>query len=189
MFSIPNPLHPAIVRFPIVLLLIGAAVAMVSVFVSRWHLAWVAAALLGLGVVGSFFAVKTGDSAKESVGELPPAVETLVDAHEKWAERTEIVGAVAAALAIGAAVLGTVPAWSRSQKRPSESHSIHSSAGWITPVSLALTARVLTAGVALMACFFVYETARRGGELVYAHGVGVKSAPAQISGKAPAEND
>jgi uncharacterized membrane protein len=68
MFSIPNPLHPAIVHFPIVLLLIGAAVAMVSVFVSRWHLAWVAAALLGLGVVGSFFAVKTGDSAKESVG-------------------------------------------------------------------------------------------------------------------------
>jgi len=175
MFSIPNPLHPAIVHFPIVLLLIGAAVAVVCVFVSRWHLAWVAAALLALGAVGSFFAVKTGDSAKESLGELPPAVETLVDAHEKWAERTEIVGAVAAALAIGAAVLGTLAASSRRRKRASASDSIHSSAGWITPVSLALTARVLAASVALTACFFVYQTARRGGELVYVHGVGMKS--------------
>ena len=53
----------------------------------------------------------------------------------------------------------------------------------------ALTARVLTASVALTARFFVYQTARRGGELVYAHGVGVKSAPAQTSGKTAAEND
>jgi uncharacterized membrane protein len=73
MFSIPNPLHPAVVHFTIVLLLIGAAVA-VCVFVSGWHLAWVAAALLALGAAGSFFAVKTGDSAKESFGKVPPAV-------------------------------------------------------------------------------------------------------------------
>jgi uncharacterized membrane protein len=189
MFSIPNPLHPAIVHFPIVLLLIGAAVAVVCVFVSGRHLAWVAAALLALGAAGSFFAVKTGDSAQESLGKLPPAIETLVDAHEKWAERTEIVGAVAAALAVVAAVLGTVSIWTRRRKRASGSDSIRSTAGWIAPVSLALTARVLTACVALTACFFVYETARRGGELVYAHGVGVKSAPAQTSGKTPAEND
>jgi uncharacterized membrane protein len=189
MFSIPNPLHPAIVHFPIVLLLIGAVVALMSVFVSRWQLAWVAAALLTLGAVGGFFAVKTGDSAQESAGELLPAAETLVDAHEKWAERTEIVGAFAAALAIGAAVLSTVPARSKREKQPSGSDSTHSSAGWITPASLALTARVLTASVALMTCFLVYQTARRGGELVYAHGVGVKSAPAQVSGIPPAEND
>jgi uncharacterized membrane protein len=189
MFSMPNPLHPAIVHFRIVLLLIGAAVAVMSVFVHRWHLAWVAAALLTLGAVGSFFAVKTGDSAQESVGKLPPAAEALVDAHEKCAERTEIVGAVAAALAIGAAVLGSLPAWSRRQKRPAGNNLIRSKAGWITPAGLALTARVLTASIALTACFFVYETARRGGELVYAHGVGVKSIPVQVSGNPPAEND
>jgi uncharacterized membrane protein len=189
MFSIPNPLHPAVVHFPIVLLLLGAAVAVAGVFVNRWHLAWVAAGLLGLGAVGCFFAVKSGDAAKESAGEPSPTVEALVDAHEKWAERTEIVGAVAAALAIGAAVLGAVPASRRRKERPTEKGALHSNAGWITPGSLALTARVLTAGVALMACFFVYETARRGGELAYGHGVGVKSAPAQISQKAPAEND
>jgi hypothetical protein len=43
----------------------------------------------------------------------------------------------------------------------------------------------LAASVALTACFFVYQTARRGGELVYVHGVGMKSTPAQTSGKAP----
>src|ERR1700751_4188378 len=126
MFSIPNPLHPAIVHFPIVLLLIGAAVAVVSVFVSGWRLALVAAALLALGAAGALFAVKTGDSAQESLGKLPPAVETLADAHEKWAERTEIVGAVAAALAVVAAVLGTVPAWRRREKPASGNDSIHS---------------------------------------------------------------
>jgi Flp pilus assembly protein TadB len=143
MFSIPNPLHPAIVHFPIVLLLIGAAVAVVCVFVSRWHLAWVAAALLALGAVGSFFAVKTGDSAKESLGELPPAVETLVDAHEKWAERTEIVGAVAAALAIGAAVLGTLAASSRRRKRASASDSMESMAEKMSKLKKAADATTL----------------------------------------------
>jgi hypothetical protein len=86
-------------------------VAVVCVFASGRHLAWVAAALLTLGAAGSFFAVKTGDSAQESLGKLPPAIETLVDEHEKWAERTEIVGVITAALAVVAAVLGTVPAW------------------------------------------------------------------------------
>ena len=113
--------------------------------------------MLALGAAGSFFAIKTGDSAHESLGKLPPAIETLVDAHEKWAERTEIVGAVAAALAVVAAVLGTVPIWSRRRKRASGSDSIRSTAGWITSVSLTLTARVLTACVALTACFFVYD--------------------------------
>jgi hypothetical protein len=34
------------VHFPIVLLLLGAAVAVAGVFFNRWHLAWVAAGLL-----------------------------------------------------------------------------------------------------------------------------------------------
>ena len=49
--------------------------------------------------------------------------------------------------------------------------------------------RALTAAVALTACVFVYETARRGGELVYAYGVGVKAAPGQVLRNPPAERD
>ena len=189
MFSIPNPLHPAVVHFPIVLLLLGAAVAVSGVFVNRWHLAWVAAGLLGLGAVGCFFAVKSGDAAKESAGEPSPTVEALVDAHEKWAERTEIVGAVAAALAIGAAVLGAVPASRRRKEGPTEKGALHSNADWITPGSLALTARVWTAVAALTGCFLVYQTASRGGDLVYVHGVGVKAGSAQVPRSAPAEDN
>lgn len=189
MFSIPNPLHPAVVHFPIVFLLLGAAVVVAGVFVNRWHLAWVAAGLLGLGAVGCFFAVKSGDAAKESAGERLPAVEALVDAHEKWAERTEIVGAVAAALAIGAAVLGAVPGSRRRKEGPTENGALRSNAGWITLDSLALTACVLAAVAALTACFFVYQTASRGGDLVYMHGVGVKAASAQVPENAPAEDN
>jgi uncharacterized membrane protein len=189
MFSVPNPLHPAIVHFPIVLLLIGAAVAVVSVFVNRWHLAWVAAALLGLGAVDCFFAVKTGDSAQESAGKLSPTAEALVDAHQGWAERTQIVGAIAGALAIGAAVLSTLPAWRKRRKAPTENGSRHSNASRTAVRTVALSARVLTAIVALTACFFVYETARRGGELVYTQGVGVRSAPVQATGNTAAEAD
>jgi uncharacterized membrane protein len=189
MFSIPNPLHPAIVHFPIVLLLIGAPVAVVSVFVSRWHLAWVAAALLGLGAVGCFFAVATGDSAEESAGKLSPTTETLVNAHQGWAERTQIFGAIAGVSAIGAAVLTTLLAWLKRRKVPIENRSGHPKASWAAVRAVALITRVLTAMVALTACFFVYETARRGGELVYSQGVGVRSAPAQTNGNTATNGD
>ena len=48
---------------------------------------------------------------------------------------------------------------------------------------------LLGAAVALTACVFVYETARRGGELVYVHGVGVRAAPGQVFGNPPADRD
>ena len=35
---IPDPLHPAVVHFPIVLLLLGAPLAVVAVFVRRFNL-------------------------------------------------------------------------------------------------------------------------------------------------------
>jgi hypothetical protein len=38
MIPIPSPLHPAIVHFPIVLILLGAVG--VAVFIRRWHLPW-----------------------------------------------------------------------------------------------------------------------------------------------------
>lgn len=171
MFSLPEPLHPAVVHFPIVLLLIGATVAVVTVFLNRWHLPWTAAALLVLGAAGTFVATETGESAQEVVGELPANVEDLLDEHEEWGERTEIVAGIAGGLAVVAATLGAFAARRMEDPAPASG-----------PLrKIAFAARTLTAVAALVACFFVYETAHRGGKLVYDHGVGIKSPLSQTA--------
>jgi uncharacterized membrane protein len=184
-FTIPNPLHPAIVHFPIVLLLVGAAAVVLSVFINRWHLPWVAAVLLGLGAIGCFVAVRTGEAAQEAAkGSAQP--EALIDAHESWAERTQMVGAITAILAVGAAVLSSVRSRSRMTVNGTRPRL---STGRIPLRSLAVCARVLVAVAALALSFLVYETARRGGELVYTHGIGVRSAPSQATGNTSGETD
>lgn len=167
MFNLPEPLHPAVVHFPIVLLLVGAAVACAAVFLNRWHLPWVAAALLVLGSAGAFVAVETGETEMEMAGSLPPVAEELLDAHEEWAEQTQIVAAIAAVFALGAAGFGLV------LTRPGSQNFSNVLAGANRWTMLATGARATAALGALVACFFIYQTARRGGELVYHHGVGV----------------
>jgi uncharacterized membrane protein len=150
-FVLPNPLHPALVHFPIVLLLLGAIVAVGAAVLRRWNLPLTAAILLGAGAIGSIVAVQTGEREGELV-EGTPALETALDQHESWAERTRLVG-TAAALFAAAAV-----ATSR----------------W------RLAARGLglaTAATALAAGFCVAATGHYGGQLVYRHGAGVNPAP------------
>ena len=87
MFQIPEPLHPAMVHFPIVLLLIGAGGAVVSLFTERWYVRkWAAIALL-LGALGAVVATWSGNNAKETVGVLAESAETLLDHHEEWQRR------------------------------------------------------------------------------------------------------
>lgn len=181
MFILPEPLHPAVVHFPIVLILIGAAVACAAVFLPRWHLPWIAAVLLGLGGIGAYVAVQTGDEEEEMVGKLPPVAKQLLDAHEDWADRTQVVAGIAAALALASAGLGTVIARRarRESTRPAPApDSASSTRSGTTRLSIiAIGARATAAVVALVACFFIYQTAHRGGELVYNHGVGVLAPP------------
>ena len=187
MFSIPDPLHPAVVHFPIVLILLGGMMAVVAVFLHRWHLPWVASGLLILGTTGAFVAVKTGESAQEIVGELPESVEQLLDEHEEWAERTEAVAAFAAIASVAAAILGMFVA-RRESNRGAETTVAspgRATAGLFTISRVASGFRMLTAVVALIACVFLYQTAHRGGKLVYNYGVGVKHHAA--TGPSPAK--
>lgn len=61
MIPLPDPLHPAVVHFPVALLLLGAAVAVLAVFVRRWHLPLFAAIALSLGALGAVAATVTGE--------------------------------------------------------------------------------------------------------------------------------
>ncbi len=173
MFDLPEPLHPAVVHFPIVLILLGAAVACAAVVVNRWHLSKIAAVVLVLGSLAALVAVATGKADQEMVGSLSSAAEELLDAHEEWGELTQVGAGITAVLALVAAGLGVVVART-GQREPSD---VRTGAEWLP--RLATGARVVTAAGTLVTCFFIYETGHRGGKMVYQHGVGVMAQPSE----------
>ncbi len=148
----PSPLHPAVVHFPIVLILLGTLVALPAAVTPRWHLRWIAAALLAIGALGALIASTTGEQDGEAI-EHQPQVSALLDQHEDWAERTQ-------GFSLGAGVLAVVAAaatlrWPRAAR------------------GLGLAG----AAVAVIASFCVFRTGHYGGQLVYRHGAGVNLAP------------
>ena len=147
--AMPDPLHPALVHFPVVLILLGAAAAVVTVVWRKAQLPVYAALLLTLGALGAWVAVATGKADGGLVETSGPAMAALLDAHETWAERTRTAATLAAILAIGSlALVRQVP-------------------------RAATVAALVTALAAAAAAWSVYETGHRGGALVYHHGAGV----------------
>lgn len=145
---IPDPLHPAVVHFPIVLILVGTLLAVVAAFWRWGALPAVVAGCLAFGALGVWVAIQTGESDGGLLESLGTQAESLVEAHERWAERTLIVTTVAAFASIASALLFRFPR----------------------------VARSLGAVAALVAClasYSVYETGHRGGALVFWHGAGV----------------
>ncbi|MFM8656794.1 MAG: DUF2231 domain-containing protein [Chthoniobacterales bacterium] len=148
MIPFPDPLHPAVVHFPIAFLLAGAFVSVAAVFLRRWHLPLFAALLLSLGAVGAVVAAVTGENEEEKVEHAIPSAERLLEEHAEWGEMARNLGLAAAALAIVAAVLASKPFFGRAFS-------------------------VLTALVAFGAAYCVAEAGHFGGDLVYRHGAGV----------------
>jgi len=147
----PVPLHPAIVHFPIVLVLLGAAVSILSIFFRRSWSSLLTASLLGLGALGAALATSSGESDGERVEHSLPSAKTALESHETWAERTLALATLAAVLAITTCLLTRAPR----------------------------TARALAIGTAFaagMASWGIYETGRQGGVLVYQHGAGLPRA-------------
>lgn len=149
MSFIPDPLHPAVVHFPVVLILLGCAAAWVAVFVRKGNTPWFAAALLVLGAAGAWVAKETGKSDGGLLDNLSPQMESLLDAHQNWAGRTVMAATITALAAVAAAALFRFPQLAR---------------------SLAVAAALM----ASVAAWTVYETGHRGGALVFKHGAGVR---------------
>lgn len=146
---LPDPLHPAVVHFPIALLMVGALLSLVAVLWRRWLMP--SALLLALGAVGASAAVATGAREEDRVGRLHGEVHEVMEAHEEVAERTRFVAILAAVVAVAACVAARVPVLGR-------------------------LVALVSACVALAAAWHVAEAGRLGGELVYRHGVGIRGA-------------
>ena len=150
MIPIPEPLHPAVVHFPIALLLVGAGFSLLAVVFPRWALP--TALILFLGAAGAVVAVQTGEREEhrlpKTTGELHEALEN----HEHAGERARNFSLAAAFLA----VLTVLTARWRLVKR---------------------ILAAATAVVALMTAYHVAQAGHYGGALVYEHGFGVGKTP------------
>jgi uncharacterized membrane protein len=147
--DMPNPLHPAVVHFPIVFILVGSVLACAAAAWRRFALP--AAICLVLGAAGAVAAVETGHKEKRDEIAVPEGEgKRVLKKHEKDGEATRN-------LALGAALLATLAAF----------------AGRRWPV-VGRAVAVLTAITALLAAARVAETGRTGGELVYQYGVGLR---------------
>jgi uncharacterized membrane protein len=156
------PLHPIVIHFPIALLLVGVLVQIAGLITKKDWLSRASLLMLILGALGTFFAVRSGHAAEETVIETP-AIEATLERHEDLGEWTMWFFLVLAASRVA---LG----WWR--KPPPAIH-------WIFVVAWLGGAGLLV------------WTAYHGGELVYRHGAGVGTMPAATprTGHAPGADD
>ena len=162
MLEIPDPLHPSIVHFPIVLIFLGAVFSLLTIFTRRGALPQFAAVILILAAGAAQVAVNTGgDQADEVIRRMPDA-KPLVLVHAEWGERMRTMAVIAAISAVIALASYRLVRFRR---------------------VLALITTILAAG----ACYCTYEAAKHGGAMVYHHGVGVQILPSGSgSGAGPA---
>jgi len=158
--KLPDPLHPAVVHFPIVLILLGTVIAVVAMFASRGVTTRISAIVWALAAAGAIAATWSGEEDEDAAENAGPAAKQLFEEHEQWGERARNA-AILAALAAGAAAatVNRLPRFSGG-------------------------AAVLTAVVSLAASWCVMEAGHYGGKLVYQHGVGVSQSGPAESGKA-----
>jgi uncharacterized membrane protein len=142
---LPDPLHPAVVHFPIVLSFLLPVAALAAIWRIRhgapvlraWAVSTAVAAAL---TVSTWVSVRTGEADEERIEDVVPA--SQLDAHEEAAERFLVLSVIVLAVT-GVGLLG-------------------GPAGSVARLSSALGATALVAAGALVG--------HSGGQLVYRHG-------------------
>lgn len=149
----PN-VHPMIVHFPIVLVILAALTDLLHLVRPRLRgPAVLAPSLYLLGALSSVSAYVSGRMAADAVF-IPGMAHGLVDEHGSWALATTISFVVLATL------------------RP---------AGRLVGLADTRTTRFVFAALGLTLLVLVQQTAERGARLVYERGVGVVSGPSPSS--------
>ena len=143
-------LHPQLVHFTIVFIIVGVAFRLISLLGRPQWVGPAAATLLILAGPISYVTARSGVEAHGPVERAPGAREAVV-AHEWWGDHVPIAAGVLALLELAGLAL---------RKSPK-----------------ARVIRIAAAVVGVTTVFFVYQTAKYGGELVYSYagGVGIRS--------------
>lgn len=142
---LPDPLHPAVVHFPIVLAVFLPVIALWSLLAlrrsERARVLWIPVVVAGALLFGStLLAKETGEDQEERVERV--VSESVLHEHEEWGERMAVASGVAFALVLAGLLPGTFGRLGR----------------W-----LSLVAAVAAMGV-------VIQVGDTGGGLVYEHG-------------------
>jgi uncharacterized membrane protein len=139
--------HPQIVHFAIVLLLAGVVMRWISLSGKVAFAGPAATTALLCGAIAAVLAATSGSQAHGPIERIP-GVAAAVQTHEEWGERTRSIFLVVAALEVLALVLARV--------RPAHRR-------W---------AEIASALIGLVGGYAVYETGRKGGQLVYSYAGG-----------------
>jgi uncharacterized membrane protein len=148
MFEIPDPLHPAIVHFPIVLIFLGTLLSILTIFTRRGALPQYSAVVLILAAAGAQLAVNTGSDQVDDVIQRMPDSKPLILVHAEWGMKMRTAAVIAAVSALIALAFYRFGKFRR---------------------VLAFITTIITA----WACFCAFEAAGHGGAMVFHHGVGV----------------
>lgn len=105
------PLHPLVVHFPIVLVVLLPIVAVVALWAIRKgaapRRAWLAPLAVGIALtVSAFVAVRTGSAQEDRVERVVP--EQAIDTHEEAAERFLVLSGVLVLVAATGLARGTI---------------------------------------------------------------------------------
>jgi uncharacterized membrane protein len=160
MFEIPDPLHPAIVHFPIVLIFLGTFFSILTIFTRRGALPQYAAIILILAAGAAQMAVNTGGEQADIVIQRMPEAKPLLRVHAEWGEQMRMVAVIAAISALVALAFYRLPRFRR-------------------------ILAIVTTVIAGWACYCAFQAAQHGGAMVYHHGVGVQSKPSGGVGVGP----
>lgn len=142
---IPEPLHPAVVHLPIVLMILLPAVAIAALLLIRRGVearrAWIpVVAFAAVLSASAWVATETGEAEEDAVEAVVP--ESAIHEHEEAAE-TFLLGSLGTLLLLGAGLLNG---------------------------PIGRTGRVAGTTAALLLVLAGVQVGRLGGELVYEHG-------------------
>lgn len=149
---LPDPLHPAVVHFPIAFMLLGTVLAIFSFLCFKSYLRFFALILFVLSALGATLAVKTGSEAWDPLVTEYPSVDLTLNAHAESGEFTKALTIITAAVCLLAFI-------------------------FIKFERIFIYLFFLTTLCALYTSFHVYKTARLGGDMVYKEALKISKYP------------